>query len=122
MQSKTITVTSKGVELGKLEIEPLTKDIPIRAAKNLRKEKNKKYIAGDMDVEERAEFNAECIRLILVSLTLADGTRPLLGKSEENVRRFLLADENEWVFRVAEQEGVKLADAAKVEFEVTSGN
>jgi hypothetical protein len=120
--TKTITVTNKGVELGRLEVAPLTKDVLTRASKNLRREKSKKYIPGDMDFEETADFNAECIRIVLVSLTMADGTHPLLGKSEENTRRFLLADENEWVYRVAEREASKLAEASRLDYEVSSGN
>lgn len=105
-----------------VEFSPLTKEVLERAAASLRKEHGRKFIPGEMDFDELGEFNAECVRLVTDHLEMADGTRPLLGKPPEAVRRFFRDQKNETLGNGIVREAKRLADSAKVEFEVTSGN
>lgn len=105
-----------------VEFSPLTRDVLERASANLRKEHGRKYVPGEMDFDELGEFNAECTRLVTEHLEMADGTRPLLGKPPEAVRRFFREARHEGLVNGITREAKRLADAAKVEFEVTSGN
>jgi hypothetical protein len=105
-----------------VEISPLGKDILERASVNLRKEHGRKFIPGEMDFDELAEFNAECVRLVTDSLTMADGTRPLLGKPPEAARKFFRERRHEKLVGGIAKLAKQLDEQTKDEFEVTSGN
>jgi len=118
----TVTFTANGQPFCTVEVSPLEREVLERASAALRKEHGRKFVPGEMDFDELGEFNAECTRLVTVSLAMADGTRPLLGKPPEAVRRFFREARNEGLMNGITREAKRLADEAKVEFEVTSGN
>lgn len=118
----TVTFNVKGQLFCTAEVTPLTSDVLERASAALRKEHGKKFIPGEMDFDELGEFNAECVRLVTESLTMADSTRPILGKPPEAVRRFFRETRNEALVKGITREAKRLADAEKTELEVTSGN
>jgi hypothetical protein len=118
----TTTFNVNGQPLCTVEIAPLGKDVLERASKNLRKEHSRKFIPGEMDFEDLAEFGAECARLVIESLTMADGTRPLLGKPPEAARKFLRLREHEKLVGAIAKLAKALDETEKDEVEVTSGN
>lgn len=116
------TFNVKGELVCTVDLSPLGTNVLERASASLRKETGKKYVPGEMDFDELAELNAECCRIVTDYLEMADGTRPLLGKPPDAVRKFFRRPENEGLMNGIVKEAKRLADSAKVEFEVTSGN
>ncbi len=120
--SNSVTFNAGGQPFCTVQLAPLTKEVLEKASANLRKEHGRKFTPGEMDFDELGEFNAECVRLVTEHLTLADGTRPLLGKPPEAQRRFFRETRHEALAGGIAREAKRLADEAKVELEVTSGN
>lgn len=120
--SSPITFNVKGELYCTAQVTALTSDVLERASATLRKEHGRKFIPGEMDFDELGEFNAECVRVVTESLTMADGTRPILGKPPEFVRRYFRETRNEMLVKGLIREAKRVADADKTEFEVTSGN
>lgn len=116
------TFNVKGEPFCTVDLSPLGQDVLERASANLRKETGKKFIPGEMDFDELAEFGAECTRLITDHIEMTDGTRPILGKPPESVRKFFRDPKNAQLANGIAKEAKKLADAGRVEFEVASGN
>jgi len=120
--SNSVTFNVDGQPLCTVQFTPLNKEVLEKASAALRKEHGRKFTPGDMDFDELGEFNAECVRLVTEHLTMADGTRPLLGKPPEAQRRFFREARNEALMNGIAKAAKRMADEAKVELEVTSGN
>lgn len=122
MATKTITIKKGGELYATAVISPYSNETQQRAAAGLRKELGKKFIRREMDDDESAEYGAECIRLILESLEMADGTRPILGKSPTAFRKFFRQAQNDSLGAAILREAMAFGSEDQTEFEVTSGN
>lgn len=122
MPTKTITLNRHGEPYATAVITPYTSETQQRASASLRKELGKKFIRRQMDDDESAEFGAECVRLVLESLEMADGTRPILGKSPAAFRKFFRQAQNDSLGAAILREAMAFGSEDQTEFEVTSGN